>query len=244
MQRGYYRRHYDTPIGRLVEEYYMPGSAPKGPREKRRKVTPEEMEKINTRNKVRKVQLLLMNNFAENDYYTTLTFKREERPESLEECQKIMRKTITRLRTMYRRKGKELKWIANIEQGSKGGWHIHLVLNRIEGTDCMLQEAWKRGRAHNALLYREGSFRKLADYFVKPAKKPEDGKNRKGYSHSRNLKMPREHKKLISRPKIWREDPRIPKGFMLDKDSMYEAISAAGFPYRSYILIKTERRLN
>lgn len=241
---GYTRRWYETPAGRLVEEYYEGRHAPPGPREKRRKVTPAEMEKINYRNKIRKVQLLLMNNFDENDYYTTLTYRREERPADMEECQGQLRKMITWLRRQYRKRGFELKWVANIEQGSKGGWHIHLVINRIEGTDMLLQGAWKYGRAHNVLLYSEGSFRKLANYFAKQAQKKPEAGNRKGFSRSRNLIMPKEKKKLITRPQIWKELPRIPKGYELDRESLYESISSAGFPYRSYILVRTERRLN
>ena len=102
---------------------------------------------------------------------------------ALKDFQKAMRK----VRAEYKKRGQELFWIRNIERGTKGAWHIHLVVNEIGDTSSVLQKAWKKGGTwsndirHNDKTYDE-DFTKLASYMTKTAavgeKKGEDGKLR------------------------------------------------------------------
>ena len=76
-------------LGNVKEiQKYIPGNygAPGCPREKKRKRTPEEIQKQNQRNKIRKVQRLILKNFTEGDLHLVLTYKKELRPESIEEA--------------------------------------------------------------------------------------------------------------------------------------------------------------
>ena len=240
---GYIRKWWDTPNGRVVEEYHSRGQPPPENRGKKRKATPEEMKKANRRQKERNIKLLIMNNFGENDYYVTLTYRKEERPGSMEECKKQFQKFIRRVKEAYKKAGGVLKWIRNIEIGTRGGMHIHLIMNRIRDGDVILRRCWPYGGVHTSLLYAEGGFRKLAAYMAKEGR-GEDGILESSYSTSRNLDRPEPHKKAMTGKTFREKKIRVPQGYYLDKDSLYEGINAyTGYPYRYYtLLILTDRR--
>ena len=236
---GYIRKWWETPNGRVVEEYHSGKRPPPGGRAEKRQATPEQMARANQRNKQRNIQLLIMANFRENDYFVTLTYRRELRPEDMEECKKQFSKMIRKAKREYDNLGKTLKWIRVIEKGSRGGWHIHLIVNRIEGTDIILKREWPYGGVVSSLLYLEGGFRRLAEYM---AKEPV-GSGETSYSSSRNLERPKPRKKVMSGRTFCRRI-REPAGYYLDKESVYEGINAyTGYPYRYYtLLILTDRR--
>lgn len=240
---GYTKKYWNTQIGKVVEEYHTAAQPPPGGRRGKRAPTPEEMEKANQRQKHRKAQLLLMNNFRADDYFITLTYRPDERPADLQECQRQFRNFIARLRRAYEKSGEQLKWIRNIEVGNRGAWHIHFVVNRIRDTDILIRRNWRYGHPKSVLMYEEGGFRKLADYMTKASAGLPPGQKGDCYSHSRNLVMPKEHKRevkgnIVSRGKF--RAIRIPDGYYLDKESLYEGINAyTGYPYRYYVLLRT-----
>ena len=243
---GYSRKTYITPVGKYVEEYHTGRNCPKGGKRGPKKVrTPEEIQKNNQRIKERNIQLLLMNNFMENDYFATLTYRKENRPSDMKEAKEDMAKAIRVIRREYQKAGEELKWICNIEKGSRGGWHIHLAINRIQDTDIILAKAWRdiHGGVHTTLLYEQGGFRKLANYFAKRQQdEDKEDKQESGYSRSRNLEMPKVEKKEIKRWDTWKESIREPKGYVLDKESVEEGYTRMGYPYRRYLLMAQEGR--
>lgn len=241
----YWRRKYETRAGRYVEEYHTRRDYPRGERRRpKKKATPESKEKVNQRNREKTIQLLMMNNFTEGDYYATLTYRKENRPKDMKEAKEHMAKAMRIIKREYRKAGYELKWISNIEKGSRGGWHIHLALNRIPDTDLILTRAWRteHGGVHTTLMYEDGGFRKLASYFAKRSDEDNEGKREHGYSRSRNLVMPKEEKKQIVRWDTWKDEIKAPKGYVLDKESVFEGEDSLGFPYRRYVLLATEER--
>ena len=133
-----------------VEEGYTGRyGAPGMPREKKRKATPEEIEKQNKTNKEKRVRRLIKANFSQHDIWATVTYKKGRRP-TVEEMRKDMSAFIRKLRKEYRKYGQELKYILRMGIG-KGGPHIHILLNRISGegyrTDIIMSECWdKRSR--------------------------------------------------------------------------------------------------
>lgn len=235
------RRSYETRAGRLVEEFHSASCPPpEGGRAPRKGKTPEEMRKNNLRRKRKQVKLLLMENFSPGDYHTILTYAKDQRPGSLEECKADLRKLLRKLRGVYKRKEIPLKWVANIECGKLGAWHIHLVINRTPDLDMELNRAWPHGRPRNVLIREKEGLPALAEYVSKESTGP-GGERIVATSHSRNLRFPKAKEKEIKRWETWKQQPRIPKGYYLDKRYHSEWIDAGGYPHREYILIREDK---
>lgn len=216
--------------------YGMPGQH----REKRRKPTPEQMEKINQRKREETCRHKLRAHFTVSDYFTTLTYAREKRPADMDEAKDQFRQFVRRVRREYKKRGCELKWISNIEVGSKGAWHVHMVVNRIPDTDVIISEAWQYGRIKNELMYQDREFAPLAAYMTKTPKADKRLVDAH-YSCSRNLPVPPPREKIYSRWKTW-HSIRIPDGWYLDQESLIEDVNPiTGYPYRHYTLLRVRR---
>lgn len=225
-----------------IEEYHTARyGAPGQERQEKKKATPEQMKKRNQYNKEKLARRKLRTHFEVNDYYSDLTYRREERPPDMETAKEQFRKCLRRIRKEYKKRGHELKWMRNIEVGTKGGWHIHIVINRIPDTDIILAKAWEYGKVINELMYKKGEFAKLAAYITKT---PDTDTRLKesSYSASKNLQVEEPEQKVYKHWKVWKE-PKIPKGYYLDKESYHEGVNpVTGYKYREYTLIRLVRR--
>ena len=242
----YIRDEYRTKGGRLVLEYHSPGARPPGQRRgERRKPTTEEMQRNNQMARTRKAKLLIMENFSPGDYHTILTFSPGSRPGDEAECKRLFRNFRDRMKRAFKAAGYELKWVANIERGSRGAWHIHLIINRIPGTDLLLDKHWPYGRPRNIVIRDAAGMVPLAAYVSKEStvKDPDGSETKiKGFSHSRNLRIPRGKKKVLKRWETWKKDVRIPKGYELLKGSLEEWTGQDGYPHREYVLLPLVKR--
>ena len=225
-----------------VEEYHTARyGAPGQRRLKKKKPTPEQIEKINQINKEKNCRHKLRANFDINDYFVTLTYTKDNRPEDMDAAKEDFKKLIRYLRKAYRKRGQELKWIRNIECGTRNAWHVHMVINRIQDTDTILAAGWCHGHILNQLLYQKGEFRELAAYITKTPRNDSRLKEA-SYSTSRNLPVPEPEEKTYIRFRTWKEEPVIEKGFYMDKDSFYEGENpVTGYPYRIYTLFRIKR---
>ncbi len=232
-----------------VNEYHD-GSygAPGKCRKKKEKPTPEEMQRINHRNKADRCRHRLLEYFTAGDTFATLTYEVKNRPPDMETAIRQFAETMRKVRTAYRRKGEELYWIRNIEQGTKGAWHIHLVINEIGDTAGILKRAWVYGGVYaveirlSDKLYDE-DFTKLAEYMTKDSstvEKKKDGSwsrprvRQSSYSTSRNMPLKEPEVKKLKR---WKEEPKPKKGYIIIK--IHEGINpATGFKYRRYTMVR------
>lgn len=236
----YAQKKYKTRWGIYVEEYHSVRYQVSGKRQPKRKPTPEQVRKNNHRQKVKKARLLLLQNFAPSDYHTTLTYRQEERPEKIDEVKKHLSGMIRRLRDWYKRKGAVLKWVATIEKGKRGAWHIHLVINRIDELDVKLAGLWTFGRPRNVLIEDAKGLDHLAGYITKSTG---DTEGESSFTRSRNLTMPKPKKKIYRRWKTWnREKVRVPKDHYLDKESVTEWTDCFGYMHREYMLYRMEKK--
>lgn len=235
----YKSKRWRFPNAIEVMEYHNARyGAPGMGRTKRKKPTREEMDKINQYNKERRCRHKLRQHFGVNDYFVTLTYRREARPPDMETAKQHFIKMMRKIRTEYHKRGCEVKWIRNIEVGSKGGWHIHMVINRIPDADILLRNAWPHGKAVLQLLYEKGEFADLASYITKTPKT--DKRLREtSYSSSKNLPIPEPEEK-VHPWKTWGK-VRVPKGFYLE--SCHEGENpVTHHPYRMYTLIRIDRK--
>lgn len=218
--------------------------APGQKRQKRKKATPEEIKKQNEYNRVKKLRRKIGYNFNSNDWYITLTYKKENRP-TTEKAKKILREFLDYLRKEYKKRGQPLKYIIVTEWKNKA-IHHHIIINHIvdakTDTSKLIHKKWKYGGKHFQHLYEDGDFKKLAEYLVKETKdtkQESESPSRLSYSCSRNLEMPKPKKKILRR-KQW-DEPKPRKGYYIDKDSIIEGVNPiTGYHYQHYIMIKIE----
>ena len=239
---SYKKRTFRFPNAIEIEEYHTGRyGAPGQGRQKKQKPTPEQVRKKNQRNKENRCRRKLRQHFRVNDYYVTLTYAMDSRPSDIEEAKEDFRHLMKKMRREYASLGNRLKWIRNIEVGTRGAWHIHMVINRIPGADVILQRLWIQGRVHLQLMNEKGEFRNLAKYLTKTPE-TEPRLREAHYSTSRNLPIPEPEEKILP-GKTWKKKPYIPEGFYLDKASFWEGINPiTGYPSRHYTLLRYHRR--
>lgn len=179
---------------------------------------------------MRKIRDLLLENFRPGDYWITLTYRKEERPESMKEALHDAELFRNRMKKYFRKAGADFKWMQTSEIGSRGAAHHHMVINRIPGLDRHLAKEWKRGKVYFQLLYADGRFRDLAEYMAK------EESRESARSHSRNLVKPRKVREIMRGTMKSLRDTY--QGRILDKGSIVEGINIFGFVYRIAEYIK------
>lgn len=242
------RRYRDGDIIDIDE--YLDGryGAPGTERSDKKKPTEEQMRKVNAYNKMRRCRARLLEYFNPNDLFVTWTYEVKNRPPDIKTAKKHFGDAIRQIRQCYKIRGRTLFWIRNIEQGTKGAWHIHLVINKIDGTEETVRKAWQHGGTYieeirlSEKLYDE-DFTKLASYMTKDEYSTEatkDGGQSKprikqaSYSTSRNmpLKEPRSHRRLR-----WKRVIKPKKGYVI-LHSHEGKNPATGYPYRRYTMVR------
>lgn len=236
-----------------VEEYHDGRyGAPGEKREKKTKPTAEQMRRINAQNKTKRARQRMLLYIKDGDYFATWTYAREERPPDMKAALKDFQNAMKHVRREYRKKGKELFWFRNIERGTKGAWHIHLVINDIGDTAGILTDAWTKGSVYisrirnNPKVYDE-DFTKLASYMTKDehtVHEKKDGTAGKprireaNYNISRNMPLPEPKPDKLLR---WKKEAKPKKGYYIAH--IYEGRNrVTGHRYRKYTMIRLESR--
>lgn len=224
----------------------------RSPKQKR---TPEDIERQNQYQRTKTVRHLIKSNFREGDYWTTLTYPKDE-SRTVQEVSQDISKFLARLRYQYKKLDTPCKYIYRIEIGSRGGIHVHIILNRIPDLDRIIQKYWKHGKGHNELL-DDGTYEQLADYIVKPPtdqqKKllrtfDEDAKKLIRYSCSRNLVRPAPETKVYSRRtmrEVFNHDLVPEMGYYIDKNSIRRGVNAftgMGYLYYQEVRLRKEQQ--
>lgn len=231
-----------------VEEFHDGNyGAPGKERKRKKKPTAEQMKLVNAANKQKRCRQRLLQYFNHGDCFATWTYEEKNRPPDMQAALKHFQKAIREVRKEYRKRGYVLLWIRNIERGTKGAWHIHLVVNEIGDTASILQRAWPHGGSYTAEIkkckYYDEDFTKLSSYMTKdehsrwPKQDGTPGKPRlseASYNTSRNMPLPEPKEEILLR---WKEEPHIKKGYVLL--AAHEGINpVTGFKYRRYTLMR------
>lgn len=205
------------------------------------KLTEEQMAAVNQLEAERKLQRLIAANFSPGDWHLTLTYRAELRPDR-EQAKANVRRLIRLLRPIYRRMGKELKYIMVIEK-EDANIHHHLIINEAGMTIGLIRARWPHGivKVNNA-LYEEGCYEALAAYLLKDRRKALKKGCRQYVMRSRNLAVP-EPKVEVMPSDHWMEIPRCQNGYWLDKNTVHEGIDRFGYKYQRYILIRPSPEL-
>lgn len=224
--------------------YPMRWGAPGCKREERRKPTPEEMEKMNQRNREKKLQRIILTNFQPGKaWHCILKYRPQDRPEEWDLAKKQISDFRRKIKRILNKAGMTFRWISITERGKKGqALHHHMIIEDIteDGINMvkLFKENWKFGSCAFIDLYEDGEYEKLAEYIIKKETKEDT----KGCSYSRsrgNLKEPKVRKKVLRR-KRWPQEPKPKKGFYIVKESVYNGENrVTGYPYQYY----TQRRV-
>lgn len=231
--------------GGIIEicKYYTYRINVKGERrEKREKPTSEAQEKVNQRLAEKRLRRVMAANFKNGDVVVRLDFSK--RPEDSVEMQELISKAMRKISAIYRKAGKQLKYIYVKEVGPRGGRHIHMIMSR-EDMDVLqiLTKCWPHGGIHVDPWNTGPDFSKLASYFIKYAARTEQTEGKligKRWYPSRNLEQPKITKRIL-RSDHFRENIKKKPGYALVKDSVRSGISDfTGYRYFSYTLVRTE----
>lgn len=244
------RKKYKLRQGDIIEvEEYHDGryGGAGNSRKKKEKPTQEAVRIINSQNKAKKCRQRMLEYFREGDVLATWTYEVRNRPPDMAGALKDFQKAMRRVRTEYRKRGYEVFWIRNIERGSKGAWHIHLLINEIGDTASILMNAWNKGgtwttKIKDSKLY-SADMSQLASYLTKDQytkAERKDGKSGKprlaesSYSTSRNMPLPEPEVDKLQR---WKSDPKPKKGYYIAKS--IEGINpVTGYRYRRYTMVR------
>lgn len=225
----------------IYERTYSTYAHPKGERRARKeKPTIETQEKINNRKQAREVCIYLNANFKGGDYHVTLTYEKDKRPTDPDDAKQDRKDFLKRLRRRMKKEQMDFKYLIVTEIGTRGALHHHMVLNQIPVE--WIRQAWKKGRIDVRPLDDSGQYSRLADYLAKNLLKwKKAGGTGRGWTHSKNLYRPETVKRIVTRNRF-RTEPRIKKGFYIDRDTVECGISEySGYEFLRYILVKEER---
>lgn len=229
--------------GRVIEvrKKYSARIGIKGiPRAENHKPTPEEMEKINQDNAIRKLRWLINANFGSGDFHMIPGFRGNFSP-GPDEARRLFRNFIRCVQNAYRKKGKEFKYVFAAERGRRGQKkiHFHVVCNYIDPR--ILSDLWPWGRIKFFPLDNTGQYGELADYIIKRTSKTfrsGEMSYKKRYSPSRNLIIPEPENEVVPHSK-WLKEPRAVTGYYIEKDKTVNGISAVtGYPYQFYSMVQ------
>ena len=224
-----------------VENIFSGRYGKRTPPSERRAPTPEEQERINERQSARKLRRKIHANFDPNDLFETLTYGRDRRPDPKGAAHEL-KLFLNRLRRDWKREGTDLRYIVVTEYKSKS-IHHHLIVNDLpDGTGAKkIAQSWSRnGHANTKYLYEDGQYERLAEYLIKETSKTfrdPDNPSKLRYSCSRNLVTPMAKTRILKRDD-WPEEPRVPKGYYLEKDSLVNGVNKMGYRFQFYRLIK------
>ena len=248
------RKKYKFRQGDIIDvEEFHDGNygGPGRGRSKRRKPTEEQMQIVNALNKAKRCRQRLLEYFSPGDVLATWTYNVKDRPPDMKAAGEDFSKAMRYVRREFKKRGFEVFWIRNIEKGTKGAWHIHLVINEIGDTVSIIQKAWKKGGTWAIQIrdsqFHDEDFSKLANYVTKDehtTEKKKDGTDGKArlkessYSSSRNMPLPEPKVDKLVR---WKDEPKPQKGYYIA--NIYEGINpVTGYRYRRYTMIRVKRR--
>lgn len=162
--------------------------------------------KLNFRAAWQKLELILAANFGRHDWFVTLTYDDEHLPPDRPAAGKEVGKLMRALRLDRRRRGRELRYVYNIEEmpdepGGERRLHHHAVINSAGDPEELLQALWGRGFVYVEPLLDgpNDSYESRARYLVKERQPGELGRKTglRAWIPSKNLVKPEETSELV-----------------------------------------------
>ena len=209
--------------------------------------TPVAMMNYNRELAIRELTRILNANFDESDWFVTLHYEKNNRPDR-DTAKKQLNRFVAKLRKLYRDSGVELKIVkSRTSVGERGAVHHHIVITggievrKISAIWKSVVKASNKSRPPDfKALYDGGDYSSLAAYIYDQSEKEGTAKpkNERRWTCSRNCVHPKPQIKTVSEIK-WNEPPIAWKGYYIDNDSVRVGCNPInGRPYLFYRMIK------
>ena len=180
------------------------------PRKRKESASRPVQKNLNFRNAQKWFRLSAVANFSEGDYTGEFTFAPENRPGSIEECEKEITNFIKRINRARKKKDlPKMKYMGVIEGKTTDKLHFHLLLDNLLNRD-EIDDLWTKGRGKNKKSIGFTNIEKIktqygidgvivkANYLTKEFKL-ENQKGKRKWFASRNLKKP-----VVERAQNWK----------------------------------------
>ena len=250
MEKGKYCRRV-VRAGRTVEvQFTYPtrfGEKLTRAKHKEESVTPIDVENYNNELAIRKLTQILNENFMPDDWFVTLHYELQNRPDNIEKAKKQLSIFLSVVKKLYIESGVEFKYVKTTAFGDKGSLHHHIVIPR--GVDTRkITKVWKeiikatqkaRPPQYTA-LYSDGEYSVLAAYICRQGdNSTAKEKNMRKWTCSRNIKKPEpEEVKTVNKIK-WNEPPTPWPGYYIVEESIRAGCNPiTGVPYLFYRMVK------
>lgn len=221
----------------LEIEYYRCYPSGRKIRQPRTKLSSAAQQELNWRNAQKNIVRLVNANFTRNDIAFTGTYTKEAEPDTYDQVKVDVNRFIRQLRQLYKKNGRELKYIYTIERQTRkrshDRWHVHVILNRlgIPGERELIESLWPHGLHNNTkrLQPDETGLAKIAAYICK---EQAGGKGHRRYNASRNLAKPQVE--VVNSPLSEAGLARIAMGAKLHDREYWER------QYKNYIFVSAD----
>lgn len=195
------------------------------PRKRKESASRPVQKNLNFRNAQKWFRLSAVANFSEGDYTGEFTFAPENRPGSIEDCEKEIANFIKRINRARKKKDlPKMKYMGVIEGKNTENLHFHLLLDNMLNRD-EIDDLWSKGRGKNKKSIGFTKIDKIksqygmdgvvikANYLTKEFKL-ENQKGKRKWFASRNLKKP-----IVERTQNWKyTDSKIAR--LLENDEL------------------------
>lgn len=211
--------------------------------------TSEAAMKNNRRRKQRECSRMVEKYFANDDLALTLTWAKDKRPADMKEAVKAFARFARWLKREYAKRQYELFWIRNIEVGPREGWHVHVLINRIDGAEFLINSWWmfNYGGVYTQYMQNWKDMGRDIGEYISKTKETSDEVVETSWSHSRNIqKVEGEDTKITGQRMS--DKPRVPRGWYLDEKTVYSGENIDGYPFRTYTIrritpVKLDRKM-
>lgn len=179
------------------------------PRKRKESASRPVQKNLNIRNAQKWFRLSAVANFKEGDYTAEFTFSSENKPKSVEECEKEIANFIKRInRARNKKKLPKMKYLGVIEGKTSNNLHFHMIMDNLLNRD-EIDDLWVKGRGKNKKSIGFTAINKIknqngvdgviikSNYLTKEFKLENQKGKRKWFS-SRNLKKP-----VVERSRNW-----------------------------------------
>ena len=203
------------------------------PRKRKENASRPVQKNLNYRNAQKWFRLSAVANFSEGDYTGEFTFAPENRPGSIEECEKEITNFIKRINRARKKKDlPKMKYMGVIEGKNTDKLHFHLLLDNLLNRD-EIDDLWTKGRGKNKKSIGFTNIEKIktqygidgvivkANYLTKEFKL-ENQKGKRKWFASRNLKKP-----VVERAQNWKyTDSKIAR--LLESEQLESQLEKEG----------------